>query len=1093
MNRRKKLLSLLLVLVMLFGLVPASVFAADMPYTDVSETDWFYDGVKYTYEHQLMSGTGDYEFSPGLNTTRGMLVTILYRIDGTPAAGTSTFSDVPIGEWYSDAVAWASSNEIVGGYSAESFGPTDDVTREQMATILYRYASYKGYDVSAQANINAYADASRISDWALQAVSWANAKELVNGVDNNLMDPQGAATRAQTAVVLTRFCENIVFTEQQSSEPEESAPAAKTFVVTFDLNYGDNGAYQRITVEDGKTVSTPESPTRSGYSFGGWYTTASSGSRFNFNTPITSDITLYASWNEVASVKDSYGYIPYIPYLPSPDDPDSGDNLNDEIIDLGDITELISQGTIEVIFDDNGDIRTIEGQFTNQKVETIQDASAVLNAASSLFGSGFHASPSEIAAQTVEGNADADDEHFFRYSPTVNGIPVLGSQIVLSTDENGNVTGLHSAYHDRILSVDTNAEITPAEAEDAAVGALMGSEPIQALISEYSSKLSRPADELEQELETALRQNASIPQLMVYAVDNNEAPALVYEVTLSDTSFSVYSVSDDTTPVHGVYSIGDDTTPIELGDPGDTPDDSDTEVMLSIHSTYYIYANGENVGEVCDVISNQLSWTTYSLSSPDLKGVRRTYIGQEENGVYRLYDPNRNIETRKATATSTGHLWWKETTYSLPGDIVTSSFNTFGVSFFDRSAVSAHANMEAVYDYYLNTLGRKSYDGSGAKITTTVGYYYDDAFFLENPGQYINACWTNGYGRLYQFVFGKGNFEAAVDVMGHEFTHAVISSVVDDSRGNSGLLYENESGALNESYADIMGSLVEGKSGSGRWLLGEDCDYTVRSMASPSSYRQPEHYSSRYTGTDDNGGVHTNSGIFNFAAYKMMTDSRTSRISSATWANVFYRSLYRLTTTATFLDARGAVIASAKALGFNAAEQQAIKDAFDAVGIQEPDSIRIVLRWGATPSDLDSHLVGPGVNGGRFHTAFYQRSYYTDGTYDSSYGQYVADLDYDDITSYGPEVTTIHTFTPGDYYFFVHDYSNGHSETSTAMANSGATVKVYSGASSIPLASFSVDTTSKGTYWNVFKLTVGADKSITIEAINTYGAGETLS
>ena len=229
----------------------------------------------------------------------------------------------------------------------------------------------------------------------------------------------------------------------------------------------------------------------------------------------------------------------------------------------------------------------------------------------------------------------------------------------------------------------------------------------------------------------------------------------------------------------------------------------------------------------------------------------------------------------------------------------------------------------------------------------------------------------------------------------------------------------------------------------------------------------------------------------------MMTDNRTCNITRDRWSTVFYRSLYRMTNDAKFIDGRRAVIIAAKTLGFTADEQQAIKDAFDAVGITEPDSIRIVLTWGETPFDLDSHLVGPGIDGKeRFHTAFYQRTYYANGKYDSNSGKCVADLDYDDTTSYGPEVTTIHILTPGEYYFFVHDYSNGPSATSTEMAHSGATVKVYRGSSATPINTFNVDPSSSGTYWNVFKLTIGSGgtiEDITIDSINTYDAVETLS
>jgi hypothetical protein len=286
-----------------------------------------------------------------------------------------------------------------------------------------------------------------------------------------------------------------------------------------------------------------------------------------------------------------------------------------------------------------------------------------------------------------------------------------------------------------------------------------------------------------------------------------------------------------------------------------------------------------------------------------------------------------------------------------------------------------------------------------------------------------------------------------------------------------------------------MGSFAEGKTDGGRWTHREDSSLGIgRSFSNPTSYGQIGNFANY----NDNVDVHHSSGIFNLAAFTMMTDSRTSSISTATWAKVFYKSLFRLSYNATFLQARGAVISSAKSLGFTALQQQAIKDAFDAVGIVEHDSIRIVLRWGAEPTDLDSHLVGPGVNGDRFHIYFAQRNYYQDGSYYSEFDLYAADLDYDDVTSWGPEVTTIHTLTDGAYYFYVHDYSNGSSATSTAMAHSGATVNVYRGNSGTPVQSYSVSSSSQGTYWNVFKLTISGGNT-TFTPLNTYGAEPTLS
>ena len=122
----------------------------------------------------------------------------------------SAFADVADTAYYADAVTWAAVNDIVAGYGDELFGPNDAITREQMATILYRYAQYKGYDTTAKADLSQYADAARVGSWALEAIRWANAQGLVNGTSGTTLSPQGSATRAQVAVILTRFCQNVV-------------------------------------------------------------------------------------------------------------------------------------------------------------------------------------------------------------------------------------------------------------------------------------------------------------------------------------------------------------------------------------------------------------------------------------------------------------------------------------------------------------------------------------------------------------------------------------------------------------------------------------------------------------------------------------------------------------------------------------------------------------------------------------------------------------------------------------------------------------------------------------------------------------------
>ena len=193
------------------GQVTVTVTFAEtpLPFTDVMEGDWFYDAVVYAYETGLMDGVGDNLFAPNSQTTRAQLVTILYRLAGEPEpGGDSGFSDVAAGTWYTDAVAWAAENGIVNGTTDTTFAPGEDITREQLVTVLYRYAESKGYDVSASADLSGYPDAGQVQDYAQPAMAWAVAEGIVEGVDGNL-NPTGDATRAQIATILMRFCEGV--------------------------------------------------------------------------------------------------------------------------------------------------------------------------------------------------------------------------------------------------------------------------------------------------------------------------------------------------------------------------------------------------------------------------------------------------------------------------------------------------------------------------------------------------------------------------------------------------------------------------------------------------------------------------------------------------------------------------------------------------------------------------------------------------------------------------------------------------------------------------------------------------------------------
>ena len=181
----------------------------DFPFDDVAQGTWYYEGVRYAYEHGLMSGTGEGTFSPDLPTSRGMLVTILYRLAGSPDAGSASFTDVAPGQWYADGVAWASANGVVSGYTDGSFRPNDTITREQMAAILYQYARLQGKLDSGRADLSIFADVDDLSAYAKEPMSWAVAQGLFSGVSADMLVPGGSTTRAQAAVILTAFSKTL--------------------------------------------------------------------------------------------------------------------------------------------------------------------------------------------------------------------------------------------------------------------------------------------------------------------------------------------------------------------------------------------------------------------------------------------------------------------------------------------------------------------------------------------------------------------------------------------------------------------------------------------------------------------------------------------------------------------------------------------------------------------------------------------------------------------------------------------------------------------------------------------------------------------
>lgn len=188
-------------------LAPAAETCPSRPFLDLSGSGWYHEYTDYVIEEGLMNGVSATSFAPDGELTRGMLVTILYRMADKPAAASGgVFTDTDSGAWYADAVAWASENKIATGYGDGRFGPDDPITRQELAAILWRFAQYRGYDVRANGTVMPdFTDREQIASWAGEAVSWAYSRGILTGKNSNRLDPTGRATRAEAAAMLTRF------------------------------------------------------------------------------------------------------------------------------------------------------------------------------------------------------------------------------------------------------------------------------------------------------------------------------------------------------------------------------------------------------------------------------------------------------------------------------------------------------------------------------------------------------------------------------------------------------------------------------------------------------------------------------------------------------------------------------------------------------------------------------------------------------------------------------------------------------------------------------------------------------------------------
>lgn len=550
------------------------------------------------------------------------------------------------------------------------------------------------------------------------------------------------------------------------------------------------------------------------------------------------------------------------------------------------LQQLAANGDVLISENADGTIRAIHGTFVPRLVSSIDDAAELLNAIAPLIGAeaGF-ASAAAITVQQTPGLDSSAGEKFYRLKLTVNGIAVIGGGVVIVTDSSGSVTGLFANISETLTAVDA----TPSSTIDSEAKAI---ELVRQSVDHIINEMQTQSDDDVAGVLSAFAASLSYrAELVILNYEATSAPILVWRV--------------------GVLSqqLTDEGLPSATG-------------QLQLVTTYVIQANGSSAGTI---LSTGLSTdaATLSQTSIGLQNVEYTFDSNwTDNGII-LEDTRRKIKTYKLVrdfASPMLETFWGSA--ALRKEIVKKDMSQG----WDKNAITAHSNMAEVYDYFDEVLDYRSFNGRGATISIYVGYTFNNAMWMPSSDQ---------------FRFGAGAYEAALDIVAHEFTHGVIEYIVGGGVDELGLDSTIEANALDEAYGDILGSLTEAsvegldRNADERWQIGEDLtradplrDMTKHAFVDPGE-------------TD----YYVLAEAFDHAFYLMVTDpdnpdlkfrgkGRTANITDDQWARVFFGSLYRLNPSSTLVDARSAIISTAMAKGFTQTEIEAIQDAFDHVGIR---------------------------------------------------------------------------------------------------------------------------------------------------------------
>ena len=1209
MKQMKRILSLLLSLCLVLGLIPGTAFAAggNLPFTDVDTTDWCYDAVQYVYEKGMMNGTSTTTFSPDGTTTRGMIVTILHRMEGTPAATGTAFTDVPTGQWYSDAVSWASANEIVGGYGNGLFGPSDPITREQMAAILNRYSTHKGYDADTAGSITGFSDASQVSSYAVEPMGWAIGNGLISGVGNNTLAPKGNATRAQVATILMRFCKNIA--DKANSTPE--TPIDKTYTVTFDLNYGSDTRYDARTVKEGETVSKPSNPSRSGYSFSGWYAEKSGGRQFDFKTGITSDMTLYAHWSSnstsggggSSSGGGGGSYVPPIVTPPTSDDDQEPtrdytspeeyftanstgirqtirDTESTDVMTEGEAVALMNSLGFGQSTDENGSTTgfpvtyqyTLGGEYLGEIT-----ASAGSSAKHPMYKTYYISGDSHLILWTVyiiNGDVFATPTSFLYETTCDKEVLLTGDGAVTSyyngmfyvTIPNENVTNTQTVAKVDAATLDTYTFDT--------LCVLTGATalPVQVEMDQESAEEPEAASE-------------GLPGLAVYSGEDAVATGTeeIAATSRARERAVIVSMGDS-------YSSGEGIEPFIHQD-WSWPDKVRDEDFMGHRSTkswplqlrvpnkdvthYFVASTGAvtaNIDQseqkqeydrwfnvsgtmtmplqtyILDRIGSSVDYVTMTIGGNDVKfadiitkcvtesSYLNSFLGKESKlekelnnlwnnigntmrDIERVYKsvhskaPNATIiiagypqlleRSGKGFFNSEWETWLINGKVSQFNDQIESLVNrckaSMKIEFVDvEEAFQGHEayaddewingvillwkdqdfkapNVASSYSVHPNGKGAQAYarcvnakirelEARENNIKTLFGRITiadrdtDLTNNLPLPGATVTLTGTGFLGLLDRYTVETG----------HDGRYSIENLPSGDYRifiTCDGYIPVTEEITIGDDLQNQYDATVEAIpvifSGSGTAsgkvtdaLTGQGVTGLTLNIRKGINVIAGDIVATVTTGSD---GSYTTPTIEAGNYSVEIVDERTLSGGDIRYLNSIF------------------VI---KVLGDHAIPNQ---NGYVTSSLQA-NQLRIVLKWGEQPRDLDSHLVGPAVDGGGFHVYYSDRNYEVNSTL-------MANLDLDDTDSYGPETTTIYEMAPGVYTYMIHDYTNRYSDNSTALSSSGAYIEVYLGSSTVAAYTFYAPS-GGGTLWTVFSYDSNTG---VIQPINTMSYHESPS